>query len=72
MLEGQYFKMRWELLSSCYLTRKCAKTVLGGALNIGPLVTPKSSAPLPKNVGRLISDYVDCKKGFVFFTLTTC
>ena len=49
--------MRWELLSSCYLTRKCAKTVLGGALNIGPLVTPKSSAPLPKNVGRLISEY---------------
>ena len=28
--------------------------------------------PLPKNVGRLISEYVDREKGFVFFTLTTC
>ena len=28
--------------------------------------------PLPKNVGRLISEYVDCKKNYVFFMLTSC
>ncbi len=29
-------------------------------------------APLPKNVGRLNSEYVDREKGFVFFMQTTC
>ncbi len=29
-------------------------------------------APPPKNVERVISEYVDCKKGTIFFKLTTC
>jgi hypothetical protein len=32
---------------------------------------PTSSPPLPKNVGRLISKYVDRKKSNVFFMLTS-
>ena len=30
------------------------------------------STPPPKNVGGLISEYIDCKKSIVFFKLATC